>query len=176
MKNLLFLALFISTACQTSAQNTIKRTQQRTTTTVKTTPTPMSPENFRAEMLRQVNDLRKTGCNCGNTWYKPVPPLTWNNQLETAAIRHAKDMSRNNHFDHTGTDGSEFDGRVAATGYKWAHVGENIAFGYRDITDVIKGWIKSVSHCTMMMSPNVTEIGAAQSGLYWVQDFARPYK
>jgi len=36
-------------------------------------------------LLQLVNDARKKGCNCGNTYYAPAPALSWNDKLEKAA-------------------------------------------------------------------------------------------
>ena len=129
--------------------------------------------NFRADMLAAVNLVRSTGCRCAGKIMPAVPPVRWNSQLEAAAIRHAKDMAVNNHFDHIGTDGSEVDNRVEAAGYKWKQVGENIAWGYFKLADVMAGWIRSPSHCKQLMSDKVDEIGAAKNGKYWVQDFGK---
>ncbi len=129
--------------------------------------------DFRADMLAAVNLVRSTGCRCENKMMPAVPPVHWNSQLELAAIRHAKDMAAHSHFDHIGTDGSEVDNRVEAAGYKWKQVGENIAWGYFKLADVMAGWIKSPSHCKQLMSDKVDEIGAAKNGKYWVQDFGK---
>jgi uncharacterized protein YkwD len=142
---------------------------------VKTPPSVSKVEtgDFRTNMLTAVNKLRANGCRCGGKQMPPVAPLRWNNQLEAAAVRHANDMASNGHFDHIGTDNSEFDDRISATGYKWMEIGENIAFGYDMISTTIQGWINSTSHCKQMMSPKVDELGAAKNGKYWVQEFGK---
>jgi uncharacterized protein YkwD len=148
--------------------NNCTRAQQRTPS-VKTVETG----DFRADMLKAVNQVRASGCKCGGRSMPPVPPVRWNSQLEAAAARHAKDMSVHNHFDHIGTDGSEFDRRITESGYKWREVGENIAFGYETVSAVMVGWIKSVTHCRQLMSNKVDEMGAARHGRYWVQEFGK---
>ena len=77
-------------------------------------------------------------------------------------------------FDHIGSDGSEVSDRVSATGYNWQTVGENIAWGYRDISSVFLGWRDSPGHCRNIMNANFQQMGSARAGDYWVQDFARP--
>lgn len=134
---------------------------------------PSETGYFREDMLAMINSLRQQGCKCGRKKMPPVPPLKWNNLLEKAAMSHAKDMAINDHFDHIGTDGSEIDTRITKTGYKWMQIGENIAWGYDNITATMIGWIKSPSHCQQLMSDKVTEIGAARNGKYWVQDFGK---
>jgi uncharacterized protein YkwD len=153
-----------------------KLTSQKIPTRTSTAPPSVSKAgtgDFRVDMLAAVNRLRTNGCRCGGKQMPPVPVLRWNSQLEAAAIRHANDMSSNKHFDHIGTDNSEFDDRITATGYKWMEIGENIAYGYDVVGTTIQGWINSTSHCQQMMSPKVEEMGAAKSGKYWVQEFGK---
>ncbi len=174
MKNFILLltaCFLLPLSCTSQRLNTQKSAPRPTATT----PSVQKPEigDFRADMLAAVNKLRATGCRCGGRQMPSVPPVRWNNQLEEAAIRHANDMSSHRHFDHVGTDNSEFDDRITATGYKWMEIGENIAFGYDLIPATIQGWLNSVEHCKQMMSPKVDELGAAKSGKYWVQEFGR---
>jgi uncharacterized protein YkwD len=178
MKNIILLlaACFLLPLNCTSQKVTYQKTTTRPTTRPTTpTPSPAKTEtgDFRVDMLAAVNKLRASGCKCGNKQMPAVPPLRWNSQLESAAIRHANDMSSHGHFDHVGTDNSEFDGRITASGYKWMEIGENIAVGYDYIAATIQGWINSATHCQQMMSPKVDEMGAAKSGKYWVQEFGR---
>lgn len=132
--------------------------------------------NFRDNMLNAVNDLREKGCNCREMKMPPVKKLSWNPLLENAAIGHAFDMSHKNYFSHVSQNGDEIDKRISATGYNWSYVGENLAWGYSDIELVMKGWCASVKHCIQLMSPEVTEMGAARYDTYWVMDFGKPMK
>ena len=134
---------------------------------------PTESGDFQTDMVTFVNTVRARGCKCGNKNMNPVAPIAWNDRLENAAISHALDMAKNKFFDHVGSNGSEIDNRVEKAGYKWMEVGENIAWGYKNLTDAMIGWIKSPSHCRQLMSPKVTEMGAARNGDYWVQDFGK---
>ncbi len=148
---------------------------QRLASNTKPATSMFAPEtgDFRSDMLTAVNLLRAKGCRCGGKSMPAVPPVSWNELLEEAAIRHASDMAVHKHFDHVGTDGSEIDTRINATGYKWMQIGENIAWGYSSIGETMEAWIKSPSHCDQLMSAKVNEIGAAKNGKYWVQDFGK---
>jgi uncharacterized protein YkwD len=175
---LLFTCLLGQFSC--ISQQLANKNQPPKASTMIAPPVKMAPSvskaetgDFRTDMLVAVNKLRANGCRCGGKQMPPVPPLRWNNQLEAAAMRHANDMASNKHFDHIGTDNSEFDDRISATGYKWMEIGENIAFGYDMIGTTIQGWINSTSHCKQMMSPKVEELGAAKNGKYWVQEFGK---
>jgi len=131
-----------------------------------TTPEPVTGKS---SILAQVNDLRRSGCQCGEEFMPPVPALDWNELLESAALRHAKDMAANDHFDHTGTDGSSTSSRLEAEGYNWAAYGENIAYGFTSADSVIQMWQESEQHCRNLMNSNFTEMGVAQENGYWVQ-------
>jgi uncharacterized protein YkwD len=129
---------------------------------------------FVEEMLLAVNNLRVKGCKCGETYMKPVKPLKWSTQLAEAAQRHAEDMAGKRHFSHTGSDGSTVAQRVTDAGYQWSFVGENIAYGYRSIEQVVAGWQKSAGHCRNLMKASYVEMGVARRGTYWAQAFAKP--
>src|SRR5690348_3189389 len=60
----------------------------------------------RARMLQLVNAVRSKGCQCGDTYYYPAPPIAWNTQLETAAYNHTADMAKKKYFSHAEADGS----------------------------------------------------------------------
>lgn len=122
-------------------------------------------------LLQLVNDARKKGCNCGNTYYAPVAPIIWNEQLEKAAYEHSSDMFQKNYFSHTGSDGTGSGERITNAGYTWKWYGENIADGYKNEQEVVNGWLHSPGHCANIMSKNFKEMGVARVGDYWTQDF-----
>jgi uncharacterized protein YkwD len=122
-------------------------------------------------LLQLVNDTRKKGCNCGDTYYPPAPPLTWNDVLEKAAFIHSKDMSKNKYFSHTSSDGTNAGTRIKTAGYNWLYYGENIAQGYYAEREVIAGWISSPGHCKNIMNKNYKEMGVANYSGYWTQTF-----
>jgi uncharacterized protein YkwD len=123
-------------------------------------------------MLQLVNDIRKKGCQCGDTYYNPAPALSWNNQLEVAAYEHSLDMYQNNYFNHTAPDGSNGGVRIEQAGYNWMTFGENIAMGYKSEKEVVDGWLQSPSHCKNIMNRSFKEMGVARTGNYWTQEFA----
>lgn len=125
----------------------------------------------KAVILQLVNEARKKGCNCGDTYYGPAPALTWNDLLEKAALGHTIDMSQKNFFSHTGSDGSASSERISNAGYNWKFYGENIAEGYKTEQEVVSGWLSSPGHCSNIMNKNFKEIGVARVNDYWTQDF-----
>jgi uncharacterized protein YkwD len=89
-------------------------------------------------------------------------------------------MLVHNYFAHDGQDGSSPAQRVAATGYRYRIVGENIASGPENAAEAVAGWIASPEHCENLMDARFLESGvayaASSSGpprIYWVQEFAR---
>lgn len=118
-----------------------------------------------------VNDVRSKGCQCGDTRYPPAPPVVWNDLLEKAALNHTLDMQRNNYFSHTSPNGAKASDRIAAAGYAWRTYGENIAQGFANEKEVIKGWLQSPGHCKNIMDKNAREMGVARAGTYWTQVF-----
>lgn len=133
-----------------------------------TAPVPVN----KTLLLQMVNEVRKSGCRCGNAWYGAVAPLIWNSQLEKAALLHSNDMYANNYFSHEAKDGSKAGDRIDRLGYRWRTYGENIAFGYRSEREVVKSWLLSPGHCKNIMSPSFKEMGVSRAGDYWTQVFA----
>jgi len=121
------------------------------------------------EMLQAVNRLRESGCRCGNRRMPPAPPLDWDSRLAAAARRHAEDMSNRGFFDHRGSDGSKVGTRARDAGFAWRHIGENIAYNYGNVPEVVSGWQNSPAHCRNLMSPDFRSMGAAYQSGYWVQ-------
>lgn len=122
-------------------------------------------------LLQAVNNVRKKGCQCGDTWYPSAPPVAWNDLLEKAALNHAADMAQNNYFSHTSQNGNKAGQRIDAVGYRWRTYGENIAVGYETERDVVAGWLKSPGHCKNIMNKAFAEMGVARAGKYWAQTF-----
>ena len=140
---------------------------------VNTDKTIAAPASLnKALMLQIVNDVRKEGCRCGDTYYNPVAALTWNDQLEAAAYKHSEDMYKKDYFSHIAADGSNGGVRIQKEGYNWLTYGENIAMGPKTEREVVNGWLKSPGHCKNIMNRNFKEMGVAKAGTYWTQEFA----
>jgi uncharacterized protein YkwD len=138
--------------------------------------------DFRAELLRRVNELRAAGAECGNQGsFAPTLPLVWNEGLAKAAEGHSRDMGTQDYLEHVGRDGSTPAMRVDAQGYAWSMVAENIAGGQPGIAEVMESWRRSPGHCANLMKPGLKEIGVAcvrASGtryrLYWTMVLGTP--
>lgn len=133
-------------------------------------------------MLAAVNRVRTTARSCRGTPYPATGKLTWNCRLQESAVKHSQDMATNDFFNHTGSDGSRPEERIARTGYRASATGENLAAGYRTMEDAIQGLLASTDgHCEILMEARFTEFGSGYVvnpnsfyERYWTQNFARP--
>jgi len=125
------------------------------------------------KLLELVNSYRQSGCRCDTQEMPPVEPVVWNKLLQSAAQKHSDDMSSNNFFSHTGSDGKGAGNRITTAGYEWTAYGENIARGYGSEETVINAWINSPDHCRNIMNSDFKEMGVARNGSYWTQVFGR---
>jgi len=126
-------------------------------------------------MLDKINELREEGCRCGGQKMAPAKKLEWSKTLMTSAYRHAKDMKRNNYFSHYSPDGTDVGDRLDAVGYVWSFCGENLGSGQKNFDEVMEDWIKSPSHCRMLLNQEVEEVAVAKVGKYWVQHFGKRF-
>jgi uncharacterized protein YkwD len=137
--------------------------------------------DFRNSLLQQINAARAVARSCGGTAMPAASPLAWNDRLFSAAARHSSDMAVNNYFSHTGLDGRSAAQRVAAEGYAWSWVGENIAAGQSSVSVVMGGWLASPGHCANIMRAEYRDVGVScvqrsdsTYGHYWTMTLARP--
>ena len=130
-------------------------------------------DDIRRDIVSKINEVRQTGCYCGRYWMPPVHPLTWNDTLYSSALHHAKEMERYNFFAHYSATGKDIGTRLSDFGYDWQMAGENIGEGQDSFEEVLEDWIKSRSHCRMLMSHKVTEVAVARHGKFWVQHFGK---
>ncbi len=126
------------------------------------------------QLLHMVNKIRAEGCNCGNKYYPPAPPVKWDKKLETAAQKHSWYMYQNKDMTHYGPNKNRPGDRIRKEGYQWRLYGENVAHGYDDEESVVKGWLRSSGHCKNIMNPTVKHMGVARVNSYWTQVFANP--
>ena len=133
---------------------------------------PKNPD--KNKLLNLVNDIRKSGCYCGNDYYGPVAQVAWNDKLEEAAQNHCNDMNKHGFLEHTGSDNSTTEDRLDAVEYIWRFFGENIAQDYTTEESVMEAWLNSEGHCKNIMNKNFTEMGVATKKAYWTQVFAQP--
>ena len=118
--------------------------------------------DIRQDILAAINQARSTARTCGTTYNGATTPVTWNDKIAAAALLHSDDMATNNFFSHTGSDNSSPGDRLTREDYEWNTYGENIAVGFSSTT-VVQAWLASAAHCSIIMTPGFTEIGAASA-------------
>ena len=128
---------------------------------------PQGLDSFAREVVDLTNEFRQK---------KRRAPLDVASQLSEAAQAHACDMARTGNFSHTGSDGSAVQDRVAATGYDWRFVAENIALGQQSPDAAFRSWRGSRGHRRNMLDKRARHIGigvALRDGRpYWVMVLA----
>src|SRR6476661_1930653 len=87
-----------------------------------------SQPSIEQQVLDLTNEQRQqNGC---------ATALALSPQLTAAASAHSQDMALHDLFSHTGSDGSTMVSRVAATGYSYSQLAENVAAGRGSPEDV----------------------------------------
>lgn len=137
----------------------------------RTTTGLRDPDRVRAEMLAEVNELRRKA---------GAPPLELNPKLEQAAQGHAQDMLARGYFAHKSPSDTTVRERSRKAGYNWRAIGENIAEGQTSVDEVVTTWMGSPGHRKNILNPNYRELGIGlvtgrtRDGEYrviWVQNF-----
>jgi uncharacterized protein YkwD len=133
------------------------------------------------EVLDLVNAARAEPRTCGEERFGKAQPLQWNEKLAQAALTHSMDMAKRNYFRHEAPGGASVRERATNAGYRWRTIGENIATGQGAPKQVVAGWLASPHHCSNIMHPSFTEMGAAyfvnrqsDTTIYWTQVFGAP--
>ena len=124
-------------------------------------------------MVDEVNKIRLEGCYCGIKVMTPVGKITWNEKLYQSALNHAKDMNEYHFFGHFSKEGLDIGKRIDLAGYRWLVAGENLGEGQKEFNEVLNDWLKSYTHCKMLMNPKVDEMAIAKYDKYWVQHFGK---
>lgn len=118
--------------------------------------------DYRSSLLRLHNKERKK---------RNKPRFRKHGALQRAATKYARVMKQNNHFSHTGLDGSSSDDRIRAEGFRGNATGENIAEGQRTVQEVFRAWMRSPGHRRNIRRGFFDRIGFGKSGTYWVTNF-----
>jgi len=103
-------------------------------------------------------------------------PLHTSSALRQASGRHTEDMAVNRFCGHGGTDGSSPDSRMRDAGYPSPY-GEIVACGQVSPATVVRTWMDSAPHRSLILCPPCTELGAGYSSgsggylHYWTVTF-----
>lgn len=98
--------------------------------------------------------------------------LTENQKLNQAAAKKVEDMLINQYFAHQSPQGYDLEHFLKLASYtNYLTVGENLAIGYSDASEVMAAWENSPTHYSNLVDPNFKEIGVALAGgVYQEQD------
>lgn len=100
-----------------------------------------------------------------------------------AAAGHSIEIVQKNYFSHSSAEGSSFDTRLTAAGYRISIAAENITAGYADVNAVMQGWLASPGCCANIMNAQYKDIGVScvqgapgtsSYGRYRTMDLAAP--
>ncbi len=125
-------------------------------------------------VLKKLNQIRAKGCRCGVVYYPPAGPLDLNETLSRVAQKYAEEIAQRGELSHIGKNGTRAGDRLKKEGYLWSYYGENIAVGHRTVSEVLKAWLDSPSHCRTLMNPHYVHLGVGYHNHYWVTDFGTP--
>ena len=134
------------------------------------------------ELLDAVNATRAQGANCGEFGdFAPAEPLEMHPNLHCAARYHSLWMANNGTLSHEspgGDLGSDPWERIESAGFPGLPIGENVAVGQPNPSQVMISWMNSGGHCANIMSPDANRFGAGYyvDGAnpmvpYWTQKF-----
>lgn len=160
------------------------KTPQPTPTPVPATDTPQPAgcsfsgnAGYESKVVELINNERKK---------RDLPALSMNSNLRQAARKHSEDMACNDHFSHTGTDGSSPWDRIRAAGYSYSYAAENIAASSSQSfspSSVVSSWMNSSGHKKNILSDKAKHIGVgfryaenddSPLDAYYTADFASP--
>lgn len=104
--------------------------------------------------------------------------LCLDQRLMSAAQAHADYMAENETLTHYGPESNTVANRANQQQYEYMTVGENIASGQIDISQLMSEWMESQSHKLNILGPYV-HIGVGvskskQGKLYWCVVFGKP--
>ncbi|MBL8878320.1 MAG: CAP domain-containing protein [Phycisphaerales bacterium] len=134
---------------------------------------PNEEAAWRAQVLMLVNRERSS---------RGLATLIENATLQGQAEEYACELIHYDYFAHENpVTGSTLGDRSLEFGYDYMVVGENLAAGQTTPERAVADWMNSPGHRANILDERFTEIGIAvriggDYGIYWVQEFGRPFK
>jgi uncharacterized protein YkwD len=134
-----------------------------------------------SEALKSLNELRDEGCNCGTEKIRPASSLLWDEDLADIARVYAAQLSSINkgntdyiYLSHVGTDATTTEDRLIANDYQAKACVENIAHLKGNFDMVLDHWLNNPQSCKNLLNRQMTAVGIAQKGDFWVVLMAVP--
>lgn len=94
---------------------------------------------------------------------KGLPLLTWDKKLWEAARGHAEDMTTNNYFDYTDSEGTTPFGRMMERGKTFSTASETIARQRGDVVNIYQEWMRTAAKHNSLMDQTMQEVGIGVS-------------
>lgn len=86
-------------------------------------------------------------------------PLTIDPQLSAAAQAKADDMAKNNYWSHNSPSGKTPWSFIGESGYQYQSAGENLAYGFKNASGVVAGWMNSAEHRANILNSSYKHVG-----------------
>lgn len=135
------------------------------------------------EAVAELNLVRERGIRCGGKRFPAARPVRSSAILEEAAGGQATWMVEADDYAHRTPDnpmGTTPRQRARDVGYPGDFVGENLAWGQVSPRQAVNWWVRSPSHCKVLMAPEANEVGIGveidpetERGFVWVMVYGR---
>ena len=87
------------------------------------------------------------------------PALSLDSQLSAAAQSKADDMVNKDYWAHDSPEGKTPWTFISASGYPYKTAGENLAYGFKDASGVVSGWMNSPEHRENILNSDYQDVG-----------------
>jgi len=85
--------------------------------------------------------------------------LTIDSRLMAASQAKANDMASHNYWSHNTPDGKTPWAFITNAGYQYQTAGENLAYGFNNASDTVKGWMNSSEHRANILNNTYQNVG-----------------
>lgn len=92
-----------------------------------------------------------------------LPLLVWDKKLWDVARPHSEDMTANNYFDYTDSEGTTPFGRIMERGKTFVTASETIARQRGDVVNIYQEWMRSAAKHNSLMDYTMQEVGIGVS-------------
>lgn len=128
---------------------------------------PSGPTAEDVQVLERVNQIRRA---------RGLHDFAWQSQLWRAAYDHSTEQQVHGYMGHGSPDPrrERLSQRFRQAGYEGNYYGEVVAWNYRTVEGVVRGWMNSPSHRAILLDCKMTEAAFARVGSYWTGNFGLP--
>jgi uncharacterized protein YkwD len=92
-----------------------------------------------------------------------LEPFIANVLLDRTAQAHSTYMASVQRMTHTGKDNSNVGDRAKLAGYNFYRLGENLAYGYEDLSTLMSAWMASGGHRKNILQSDFIDVGVGIS-------------